>query len=118
MTQGICNSTNATGEITIIENDDLQLISQVGSDNQYFCVNSQLPINITYGSSSLSSLVLTGLLPAGLNFNFDAITKIGTISGTATVSGTFSYSITTSNNCSSIIDGVITVEAEQFITHI
>ncbi|MDP3353651.1 MAG: gliding motility-associated C-terminal domain-containing protein [Flavobacteriaceae bacterium] len=115
---GICNTytppLTVSGEIEVIKKND---ISTTGDLNPKICVNIPLATNIVFSTTSGGTLILNGNLPAGMNFNFNIATKTATISGTPTANGSFPYSVSTTNNCSTAISGIITVMNNQTITH-
>ncbi|SEA91110.1 hypothetical protein SAMN05443667_111142 [Flavobacterium gillisiae] len=94
-------------QVTVNPEAAISLTSGGGSNNQTLCANSLLP-SITFAiSGGGTGAVVTGL-PVGLigSFSGGAVT----ISGTPTVSGSFTYTVTTTGTCvQKTATGVITV---------
>jgi hypothetical protein len=93
-TTGPCSNTSLGGTINVIPSSTISLTSIAGTDNQSVCKNAAIG-NITYaiGGSGTGASITAGALPAGVSGSFNL--GVFTISGTATVAGTFSYTITT-----------------------
>ena len=96
---GGCGAAVATGTITVTPDNVVTLTSVAGTDNQTVCINTAIT-DITYGTTGATGATVTGL-PAGVTGTWAA--NVVTITGTPTVSGTFSYTITLTGGC-----GVIT----------
>lgn len=96
-TTGSCAQTSATGTITVSPDATLALTSPVGTNTQTVCINSPI-VNITYavGGTGTASTV-TGL-PTGVSAS--GTTNI-TISGSPSVSGSFTYTVTATGTCGS-----------------
>ena len=107
---GNCISTTTTGTLTVNPNSSITLIQ--GSATSGICVNNALPTPIIYQTTWIATdMQLTGNLPAGLTGTYSNTTKRFTISGVATQSGTFTYTITTSGGClTESTTGTITVD--------
>ncbi len=105
-----CNIKKFLGQI-ISQNSNLILNSAVATTNQSVCINSPI-LNIIYNAiPSVTAVNVTGL-PSGLSYVFNV--GILTISGTPTVSGTFTYNITISGGgCSATTSytGTLTIKA-------
>lgn len=86
------------------------LTSSVGTDNQTVCRNTAItPIVYNVGSGAAGPII-SGL-PAGVTSNFNGVTL--TISGTPSVNGNFTYSITTTGTCNPVtVNGSIHVQEE------
>ncbi|WP_168171904.1 PKD-like domain-containing protein [Algoriphagus sp. A40] len=85
----------------------IELTSPVDSDNQTVCQN--FPIDdITYAArSSIAGPTVSGL-PSGVTTSWNGVTLRFT--GTPTASGTFTYTVTNTGNCSpATVTGTITV---------
>ncbi|MEO6611185.1 MAG: PKD domain-containing protein [Chitinophagaceae bacterium] len=102
-----CQSLLFTLPITILNNGTLSLSSGTGTDNQIVCINTPIiPITYQVGGSGTGGSV-SGL-PTGVNGNFAG--GVITISGTPTVSGTYTYTVTTTGPCATpSATGTITV---------
>ena len=109
-TGGDCaNPKAATGTITIKPSATLSLTSAATTKNQTTCIGAPMdPVIYVVGGGATSASV-TGL-PAGMYGVFDNTTKLVTISGSATVSGTFEFIVSTSGTCIQKADtGTITI---------
>ena len=106
-TTGPCLQATASGNITVIPNSTISLISSAGTDAQTPCINTAL-INITYAIGGSGSGATVAGLPAGVSGSFTA--GVFTLSGTPLVAGTFNYTVTTTGPCiQAIANGSITV---------
>lgn len=82
------------------------LSSLIGSDAQHVAVNTPIT-NITYYfSGGVSGATYAGL-PEGISSIF--VMDTGTISGTPTVTGSYTYTVTTTGSCVEATTGNITV---------
>ncbi len=120
-TTGGCLPPTATGTITVNPNVTMALTSAAGTDAQTVCINAATPMtNITYGTTNGVTGVTPTNLPAGVTGVFTAGTGGAgtyTISGTATASGTFNYSLLTLGGCSPVtVTGTITVNPAATVT--
>ena len=111
---GTCAPAAINGVINITDNSFITLSSPAGSDNQTICINTPISnINYSIGGSGTGASV-TGL-PAGLSGSYSA--GVFTISGTATVSGVFNYTVTTTGPCGNpTATGTVTVTGDGVIT--
>ncbi|MBZ9728414.1 hypothetical protein LB467_01835 [Salegentibacter sp. JZCK2] len=92
-TTGSCVQTTATGIITVTAN---ATISEPTNKNQTLCIDTALsPIAFTIGGGGTGATV-SGL-PTGVTGSFSG--DKFTISGTPSVFGSFSYTVTTTGNC-------------------
>ncbi len=111
-TNGTCNgAVSANYAITVKQNATLTLTSDPATSNQTTCISSAIS-SITYlvGGSGTGAGV-TGL-PSGITGTYSSGTKIFTISGTPSVSGTFTYTVTTTGpGCNISSQGTIYVTA-------
>jgi len=103
---GGCGTVTATGTLTVTPNNTIVLTSAAGTNAQTKCINTAIT-NITYGTTGATGAVITGL-PAGVTGSWSSNTV--TISGTPTVSGAFTYTVTLSGGCGTVTaTGTITV---------
>ena len=104
---GGCGVVTATGSINVIV-CSITRTSPAGTDAQVVCINSAIT-NIIYSTTGATGATFSGL-PTGVSGSWAANTA--TISGTPSVSGTFSYTVTpTGGGCSGAVTatGTITV---------
>ena len=108
-TTGGCVTASTTGTITVSPNATLSLIS--GTSSNTICVNSAVTPIVYQSTSSANNIAITsGRLPGGITGSYNNITKQFTISGTATETGSFTFSITSSGECiTNTVTGVIIV---------
>ena len=110
---GGCGTINTTGTITVTPNNTITLTSAAGTNAQTKCINTAIT-NITYATTGATGTTITGL-PAGVTGSW--ATNTVTISGTPTVSGAFTYSVTLNGGCGTInTTGTITVTPNNTIT--
>lgn len=95
-TTGPCVKPSATGTIIVTADATLALTSAPATANQAMCLNTAL-VNITYATGGTATGATVTGLPAGITGVYAG--GIVTISGTATVSGTFNYTVTTTGPC-------------------
>lgn len=107
-TTGPCVKPALSGSITVQANSTISLSSAAGTDVQTKCINTAIT-NITYAiGGGATGATLTGTLPAGVSGSFNA--GVFTISGTATATGSFSYTVTTDGPCvNDLRTGTITI---------
>ena len=104
-----CASNTTGGTITVRPNATINLTSAAGTDAQTRCVNTAIT-SITYATTGASGATCSGL-PTGITGAYNA--GIFTISGTPTVSGTFSYTVTATGSCApATASGTITVSPQ------
>jgi hypothetical protein len=105
-TTGGCPSTTATGTFTVTANNTIALTSAAGTDVQSKCVLAALT-NITYSTTGATGATFSGL-PLGVTGSWSG--NVVTISGTATVPGTYNYTVTLTGGCGAITaNGTITI---------
>ncbi len=93
---GGCSSVTATGTITIPQQNTIALAS--GSSTQTVCINSAIT-NITYNTTGATGATFSGL-PTGVTGAW--ANNIATISGTPTVAGTYTYTVSSIGGCGSV----------------
>jgi hypothetical protein len=124
-TGGGCNQQIFRGTISIQPKAELKLLASSGTLNQVLCEGEAItPILIALeGGTDFSSI--TGL-PSGVNYSFDNVTKILSVSGTpaADISSIeqalISFATTTSCN-TSFLTGVLTINQQssvELISHL
>jgi hypothetical protein len=95
---GSCN-VNISGSIVVSNtNNTISLTSATGTDAQSACVNAAITI-VSYATTGASGASFTGL-PTGVTGAWS--NNVVTISGTATVAGTFTYTVTLVGGCGSV----------------
>jgi hypothetical protein len=109
-TTGPCTNSSFGGTITARANPTISLIS--GNNIQTICISTTID-DIIYtvdgGAAEIAGL------PAGVTGSFNA--GMLTVSGTPTVSGTFTYTVTTTGPCTnSSLGGTITVNPNASIS--
>ena len=112
-TTGTCVQHNLQGTIAVNPDATITLSSAAGSDDQSVCVNTALPMNITYAIGGGGTGAIVDGLPPGVTGIFIAGTF--TISGTptTTVGSPFNYTVTTTGTCiQHNLTGTITVNPE------
>ncbi len=103
---GGCGVVTTTGTITVTPNNTVNRTSPVGTDAQTVCINTAIT-NITYATTGATGATVTGL-PAGVTGSW--LANVVTISGTPTVSGPFTYTVTLTGGCGVVTTtGTITV---------
>ena len=109
---GGCGTVTATGTITVTPDNTVALTSPAGTDAQTVCINTAIT-NITYSTTGATGATVTGL-PAGVTGTWaaDAVT----ISGTPTVAGASTYTITLTGGCGTVTaTGTITVTPDNTV---
>ncbi len=108
-TTGPCLTPGASGTITVNADATLTLTSAAATVTQTRCISTAIT-NITYLiAGGGTGATVTGL-PAGVTGNYNAGTKIFTISGSPSVAGIFNYTVTTTGPCvKPALSGTITV---------
>lgn len=113
-TTGPCINPTTTGTLTVTPDATLTLTSAPGTNNQTVCINTPI-INITYAVAGSGTGGSVSGLPAGVTGSFAG--GIITITGTPTVSGTFSYTVFSTGPCvTPTATGTITVDPDATIT--
>ena len=99
--------------ITVIPYNTITLTSAAGTDQQTRCINTAVT-DITYSTTGATDATFSGL-PAGVSGSW--IGNVVTISGTPTVSGPFSYTVTLIGGCGTVnATGTITVTPNNTVT--
>ncbi len=89
----------------------VDLVSAAGTDAQTVCVNNAIT-NIVYSAGSSASQPTITALPPGITSSWNGVNL--TISGTPTVAGNYSYTITTTGSCQpASASGTITVQGQK-----
>jgi gliding motility-associated-like protein len=106
VTSVACSSLPTTGTVTLLPEVGLSLTS--ANNNQIVCLNTSFS-TIDYSTTNATNVSVTGL-PLGMTSNFDTANGNFTISGTATETGTFTYAVTATNDCNTVVlNGILTV---------
>ncbi len=106
---GGCGTITATGTITVTPNNTIVLTA---GGTQTKCINTAITTT-TYATTGATGATFTGL-PAGLAGTWASNTV--TISGTPTVSGVFTYTVTLTGGCGAVsTTGTITVTPDNTI---
>ncbi len=102
---GCTINSNVSGAITVNQNT-ITLSSSANTTAQTLCKNNPIA-NITYTTTGATNATVTGL-PTGVTSAW--LNNVLTISGTPTLAGTFTYTVSTVGGCSAVIEtGTITV---------
>ena len=107
---GSCGNATASGTITVNDASTITLTSATGTNNQTVCNNATIaPITYAIAGGGTGASITSGSLPPGVTGSYSA--GVFTISGAATASGSYLYTITTSGgSCGqSTASGAITV---------
>lgn len=103
---GGCGAVSAAGIITVTPDNTISLSSAPGTDSQSKCINSTIT-SITYTTTGAIGATFSNL-PTGVNGSWAA--NVITISGTPSVSGTYTYTVTLTGGCGNVTKvGTITV---------
>ena len=105
----------ATGTITVNPAASIVLSSAAGTDAQTVCINTAIT-DITYTIGGGGTGASVSGLPGGVSGSYNAGTGIFTITGTPTVAGPFTYTITTTGTCAqTTATGTITVQNQTIV---
>jgi gliding motility-associated-like protein len=116
LTTGPCINQQLSGSITLTPDATIALTSAAATTNQTVCINTPIT-NITYatGGSATSGTVTFNTPLAGVTGVYAA--GVVTISGTPTISGTFTYTVKTVGPCvNPQLTGTITVNPNHTLT--
>jgi hypothetical protein len=91
--------------IAVSQGPEYSMTSANGSNAQSICVNSSI-VPITYTTTNTTSAAFSGL-PSGVSGTW--VNNVITISGTPSITGTFSYTVELSGSCTVSITGSMTV---------
>jgi hypothetical protein len=97
--QGGCSIVTSTGLINVIPDNTITLSSAEGTDAQSLCINTAIT-SITYTTTGATGARVDDL-PAGVTYKW--IANVLTITGSPTVAGVYTYTVTLTGGC-----GVIT----------
>lgn len=105
-TTGGCGIASRAGTISVTPVNSIALSSAPGTDNQTVCINTSITA-VTYTTTGASGATFTGL-PAGVAGSWAG--NVVTLSGSPTVSGTYTYTVTLTGGCGSVSKpGIINV---------
>jgi len=108
-----CGTFTSNGTITVTANNTITRTSAAATTAQTLCINTAIT-NITYSTVGATGANFSGL-PTGVTGAWSS--NVITISGTPTVSGSFSYTVTLTGGCGTITaSGTITVNATNTVT--
>ncbi|HNX87540.1 MAG TPA: hypothetical protein PKH58_00535, partial [Paludibacteraceae bacterium] len=107
---GGCGTANATGTITVIPNNTITLVA---GGTQTKCINTAITTT-TYATTGATGATVTGL-PSGVSGSWAS--NVVSISGSPTVSGAFTYTVTLTGGCGTVTaNGTITVTPTNTVT--
>jgi hypothetical protein len=109
---GQCAST-VTMAVTIAPSSTLNLVSSVATTNQTVCVNSAISNIVYVFGGNATGATITGL-PASFSASTSGSTV--TISGVASTSGFYPYTVTATGGCYQAMNGSITVSNASALT--
>ena len=95
---GTTTISSNTITTTISANNTITLTSSAGTNAQTVCNNSAIT-NITYATTGVTGATFSGL-PTGVTGTWSV--NIVTISGTPSVAGTYSYTVTSTGGCGNL----------------
>ncbi len=113
-TIGTCADTSLSGTITVNPDDDLDLISAVGTDAQVLCETDPL-VAIDYEFSAGATSATVSSLPAGVTSAIvgNVLTISGTPTDDITTQTVYNYTVTTIGTCADTsLSGTITVNPD------
>ncbi len=103
-----CPSNVANGSVTIYEPTSLTLTSDASTTDQTLCSDDATITDIVYTvGGGATGATVTGL-PAGVTGTYNSVTKKFTISGEATATGTFNYTVTTTGATAPCVETELT----------
>lgn len=92
---GGCGTTSLSGTILVKATNVIALSSALNSDAQRICKNANI-VSISYTTSGATGVTFVGL-PAGITGTYAS--NVATISGAASVFGTYPYTVTATGGC-------------------
>lgn len=96
------------GEVRVTWDCTFALTSGAGTNNQSVCLNAAIT-TITYDiKGGRTTPSVTGL-PTGVTATYNAITGLLTISGTPSITGVFSYTVSQTGECAGSASGTIII---------
>ena len=110
---GDCISATTSGTITVKPDATITLVG--GTATNTICINTPIITPVVYRTttSATNIAIIAGGLPGGITGTYNPATYQFTISGTATQSGTFTYTLSTFGACvTATTTGTITVKAD------
>ena len=115
-TVGPCANPSLSGSITVNDDATINLSSAAGTNSQTVCISTPIT-TITYLlGGGATGATLSGQ-PTGVSGSYNAGTKVYSISGIPSVSGTFTYTLTTTGPCvKPALTGTIIVQANSTIS--
>jgi hypothetical protein len=93
-----CTATSAPVSVTATPNNTITLSSAAGTNAQAKCINTAIS-NITYSTTGATGATFSGL-PTGITGSWS--NNVATISGTPSVTGIFSYTVTLTGGCGTV----------------
>ena len=117
-TQGCSNAvTGQSAVITVSANSTISLTTAAETAAQNVCINFPIEDIIYMIGGGGTGVSVTGALPAGVTFGYNATTHLFTITGSPSQTGTYNYTVTTMGICNNVsLSGTITVSAGPTIT--
>ncbi|WP_254070957.1 gliding motility-associated C-terminal domain-containing protein [Pedobacter sp. L105] len=100
---GLCVPASSVGTVTVNPDVTIALTSATSTAGQTVCINQPIQ-SIIYTVANETGVTVSGL-PAGLRGDYAPATHEFTISGTPTVSGAFSYTVSATGLCSPASSG-------------
>ena len=110
---GGCGTITIAGTITVEANNTIAITSAAGTDAQTSCINTAIS-SIIYATTGATGATVTGL-PAGVTAAW--LADVLTISGTPTVPGPSTYTVTLTGGCGTVTTtGTITVTPDNTLS--
>ena len=121
ITNGSCATTSLNGSVTVNPDDEINLVSPPGTDNQFLCEGDPL-LDISYalaGGATAANINWDGPngQPDGVIFNPSTLTISGNLIANVNQITAYNYTITTTGICNSVsTSGIITVSPMDELT--